>query len=97
MAEVTPIHISPMTFEGMRLRKHQGLGRNRAPAANGAARTCMWKEVVLLLSGCGSLVVASRGLSGGCGFLRVKWGLARGHWAELKEAFYVSQWSELHK
>ena len=37
MAERTPIHISPNTFDGMRERKHQGYGRNRAPAANGAA------------------------------------------------------------
>ena len=37
MAVVTPTHISPMTLDGMRDRKHQGLGRKRAPAANGAA------------------------------------------------------------
>ena len=40
MAVVTPTHISPMTLDGMSERKHQGLGRNRAPAANGAAATC---------------------------------------------------------
>ena len=37
IAEATPIHISPKTFEGMSDRKHHGTGRNRAPAANGAA------------------------------------------------------------
>ena len=37
IAEVTPTHISPMTFDGIRVRKHQGAGRKRAPAANGAA------------------------------------------------------------
>ncbi len=41
IAVVTPIHISPITLEGMRLRKHQGLGRKRAPAAKGAAQICV--------------------------------------------------------
>ena len=37
ITEATPIHISPKTLEGMSDRKHHGTGRNRAPAANGAA------------------------------------------------------------
>ena len=37
IAEATPIHISPKTLEGMSDRNHHGTGRNRAPAANGAA------------------------------------------------------------
>lgn len=39
IAEVTPTHISPITLEGMSVRKHHGNGRNSAPAANGAARS----------------------------------------------------------
>ena len=42
IAEATPIHISPKTLEGMSVRKHHGTGRNRAPAANGAAIS--WRE-----------------------------------------------------
>ena len=37
IAKATPIHISSKTLEGMSDRKHHGTGRNRAPAANGAA------------------------------------------------------------
>ena len=39
---VTPTHISPMIFEGMRLMKAQGGFKNKAPAANGAA--IIWKK-----------------------------------------------------
>lgn len=39
MADVTPIHISPMILEGMRVRKHHGYGKKSAPAAKGAAAT----------------------------------------------------------
>lgn len=37
VAEATPTHISPMILEGIKERKHHGLGRTNAPAANGAA------------------------------------------------------------
>lgn len=40
---VTPIHISPMMLDGIRLIKAYGGFRNRAPAANGAAIT--WGEI----------------------------------------------------
>ena len=39
IAEVTPTHISPITLEGMSVRKHHGNGGNNTPAANGAARS----------------------------------------------------------
>ena len=37
IAEATPIHISQKILEGISVKKHHGTGRNRAPAANGAA------------------------------------------------------------
>lgn len=39
-AMVTPIHISPKMKAGSSEMKHHGNGRNRAPAANGAASIC---------------------------------------------------------
>ena len=36
---VTPTHISPMTFDGIKLMKAYGGLRKRAPAAKGAAIT----------------------------------------------------------
>ena len=39
-ADNTPTHISPITFDGIRVKKHHGAGKKRAAAANGAANTC---------------------------------------------------------